>query len=56
MIAVSTGGRLLAEGTVSSRTAVRSASVQTRYLLIASLVTALLILGASVVWFLMALS
>ena len=28
--------------------------VQTRYLLIASLVTALVILGASLVWFLMA--
>ena len=30
--------------------------VQTRYLLIASLVTALLILGASIVWFFMAYS
>jgi len=29
--------------------------VQTRYLLIASLVTALVILGASMVWFLLAL-
>jgi hypothetical protein len=28
--------------------------VQTRYLIIAALVTALVILGASVVWFLMA--
>jgi hypothetical protein len=28
--------------------------VQTRYLLIASLITALVILGASAVWFLMA--
>jgi hypothetical protein len=30
--------------------------VQTRYLLIASLVTALAIVGASVVWFVMAFS
>ncbi len=30
--------------------------VQTRYLLIASLVTALAILGASVIWFLLAVS
>jgi hypothetical protein len=30
--------------------------VQTRYLLIASLLTALVILGASVVWFLMAVT
>jgi hypothetical protein len=30
--------------------------VQTRYLLIASLITALVILGASAVWFFMAVS
>ncbi len=33
---------------------VPSPAVQTRYLIIAALVTALVILGASVVWFLMA--
>jgi hypothetical protein len=35
---------------------VRFPIVQTRYLLIASLVTALAIVGASVVWFVMAFS
>jgi hypothetical protein len=38
------------------RAAVRFPTVQTRYLLIASLVTALAIVGASVVWFVMAFS
>jgi hypothetical protein len=33
---------------------VPSPPVQTRYLIIAALITALVILGASVVWFLMA--
>jgi hypothetical protein len=38
------------------RGAVRFPLVQTRYLLIASLVTALAIVGASVIWFVMAFS
>ena len=42
----------MASGTLSDRGTLRP--VQTRYLLIASLVTALAILGASLVWFLMA--
>jgi len=40
---------------VDHRNDVPSGPVQTRYLLIASLVTALVILGASMIWFLMAL-